>query len=147
MKRTFAAAGVVTAVAVAIFVAVSSQSEPPAPAQQSADHAPQPLSAKDARELLAVGAVLADVREPDELAATGKLAGAVNVPLTRLKHLAAQGATPAELKAAKDRPVILYCRTGRRSGEAGEILRSQGFRRVYNLGGFEDAVKAGLPAA
>ncbi len=91
--------------------------------------------------------MLADVREPNELAATGKLEDALNVPLTRLKQLAAHGSTPAELEGAKQRPVILYCRSGRRSGEAGTILLSHGFSQVYNLGGFEDAVKAGLPTA
>lgn len=149
MRRKYAAAGVITAVGVAVLAALSSQRPPPEPAPEPAvaqAPQPQPLSAQGARELLASGALLADVREPQELAETGKLKTAVNVPLTRLKQLAAHGSTPAELERAKDRPIILYCRSGRRSGEAGQILLRQGFTRVYNLGGFEDAVKAGLPA-
>jgi rhodanese-related sulfurtransferase len=105
------------------------------------------LGVQEARALLASSAVLADVREPDELAATGSLKGALNVPLTGLRQMAAHGSAPAGLEAAKERPVILYCRSGRRSDEAGRILLSQGFKRVYNLGGYADAVKAGLPAA
>lgn len=154
MKRTFVAAGILAALGVAVFAALSPQPPPPAPAPAPApaqvaaqSPQPQPLSAREARELLASGAVLADVREPDELAATGRLKGALNVPLTGLRQMAAHGSTPAELETAKQRPVILYCRSGRRSGEAGRILLSQGFKRVYNLGGYDDAVKAGLPAA
>jgi len=108
---------------------------------------PLPLNADAARGLLAGGALLADVREPIELAETGKLEGALNLPLTTLKQHAAHGSTPAELGVDKNRPVILYCRSGRRSQEAGQILLRHGFTRVYNLGGYEDAVKAGLPTA
>ncbi len=148
MNRSFAAVGIVTAIAVAAMLTMSPKAPAPAPAaEQGPASRPQPVTAQAARRLIASGAILADVREPEELAATGKLKGALNVPLTQLRQLAAHGATPAELEAAKQRPEILYCRTGRRSREAGAILLSQGFRQVYNLGGFEDAMKAGLPAA
>ena len=147
MKRMIVAAGITAAVAVVAFAAVPRErAASPAPAEQ-ADAQPQPLNADLARRLLAGGAVLADVREPEEIEATGKLEGALNVPLTKIKQSLAEGSLPAELQAAKGRPVILYCRSGRRSGEAREILLSHGFRQVYNLGGFEDAVKAGLPTA
>lgn len=150
MKRVFAAVGIVAATGVATLIAFSPRSASPPQAPEHEAAAPwqaQPLSAQAARELLAGGAVLADVREPAELAATGKLDGALNVSLTGLKQHAAHGSIPPELHDAKGRPLILYCRTGRRSGEAGAILLSQGFSQVYNLGGFEDAVKAGLPPA
>lgn len=143
-------AGSVVAIAAAWFVLQSGRPTPAAPApsaQSSSAQAPRPVTAAQARDLLSQGAVLADVREPAELAETGKLRGAVNVPLTRIKQLADGGRIAAELQAAKDRPVILYCRSGRRSQEAGEMLIRQGFERIYNLGGFEDAVKAGLPAS
>lgn len=143
----FALAGSVVAIAAALVLTMPGEPSPPrAPAQASARSA-QPVSAARARALMAAGALVADVREPAELAESGKLQGAVNVPLTRIKQLAAGGRIAAELQAAKDRPVILYCRSGRRSEEAGAILLRQGFTRVYNLGGFEDAVKAGLPAS
>lgn len=145
MRFALATAGLLAAIAA---LAVISRIDGPAPEPSSLSVAvPQPVTAAQARSLIAGGALLADVREPHELAATGKLKGALNVPLTSLKQLAGDGRTPAELAAHKDRPVILYCRSGRRSQQAGELLLRQGFTRVYNLGGFEDAVKAGLPAA
>lgn len=145
MSRILLVAAIVAVAVAAAGMSLTRQRQD-APAATVAQQSPQPLDAEAARSLLASGALLADVREPEELAETGKLAGAINVPLTRIKALAAQGATPAELQSAKTRPVILYCRSGRRSNEAGEILLRHGFSRVYNLGGFEDAVRAGLPA-
>ena len=35
----------------------------------------------------------------------------------------------------KDRPLIVYCRSGNRSGRAGGILKKQGFNEIYNLAG------------
>lgn len=95
------------------------------------------VNAAAARSLLAKDALLVDVREPSELAETGKLAGAVNRPSSTFARQAES--------LPKDRPIILYCRSGRRSAIAGEMLTSLGFTRVYNLGGFEAAAQAGLP--
>jgi rhodanese-related sulfurtransferase len=144
MKRRFAAVGALTAIAVAVFTLVAPRPARGPNPEPVAAEAVRPLTAQDARKLVADGALLVDVREPQELAGTGKLQGAINLPLTRLKQ---DASVPPELAAARQRPVVLYCRTGRRSAEAGEILRRHGFTRLYNLGGFEDAVKAGLPAA
>ncbi len=47
----------------------------------------------------------------------------------------------------RDQAIILLCRSGRRSGAAAEVLRSEGFRNVYNvIGGLRAWQKAGLPA-
>jgi len=43
-----------------------------------------------------------------------------------------------KLAAAKSRPIVLICRSGNRSQEAGEELERAGFLRVYNVEhGFE----------
>ena len=99
-----------------------------------------PVDASEAGRLLRSGALLVDVREPSELAESGRLKGAVNHPMSRLRAEAAS--------LPRDRPILLYCRSGRRSAAAGEMLRSLGFTKLYNLGGFEAAVAAGMePAA
>jgi rhodanese-related sulfurtransferase len=69
---------------------------------------------------------LIDVREPDEVAA-GTLPGALNIPLGEL------GARVGELD--RDRPVVLLCRSGRRSSDAAKFLSSAGFGEVVNLEG------------
>jgi rhodanese-related sulfurtransferase len=51
-----------------------------------------------------------------------------------------------ELPADKNAPVVLYCRSGRMSAEAAEVLAGMGYARVYNLvGGFNAWAAAGLP--
>lgn len=44
----------------------------------------------------------------------------------------------------KSKEIILYCRSGRRSGMAAQMLADKGFKTT-NLGGFEDWANAGLP--
>lgn len=38
----------------------------------------------------------------------------------------------------------LYCRTGNRSGQAAEMMKQRGFKRVYNVGGFQELVNSGF---
>jgi molybdopterin/thiamine biosynthesis adenylyltransferase/rhodanese-related sulfurtransferase len=66
-----------------------------------------------------------DVREPWEWAA-GHVAGALHIPLGELP------ARLAELPAP-DAPIVLYCRSGARSGRAALFLAAQGYRDVANV--------------
>lgn len=51
-----------------------------------------------------------------------------------------------EINALKDKPVILVCRTDRRSAVAAALLRDAGFRNLrVLLGGMERWNKNGLP--
>jgi molybdopterin/thiamine biosynthesis adenylyltransferase/rhodanese-related sulfurtransferase len=70
--------------------------------------------------------VLVDVREPFEHAAT-RIEGGQLIPLGQLPlHL---GMLP------KDQPIVVYCRSGNRSGVAVAMLRAQGFNAVNVVGG------------
>jgi rhodanese-related sulfurtransferase len=84
------------------------------------------VSGSEARRLVAAGARLVDVRTPGEFAA-GHLPGAVNIPVQELDR------RMAELDA-KDRPIVLYCRSGNRSGQAARMLESAGYSQVHDLG-------------
>jgi uncharacterized membrane protein YdjX (TVP38/TMEM64 family)/rhodanese-related sulfurtransferase len=71
-----------------------------------------------------------DVRGPDELRGPlGHIRGALNLPVGELPHRL------MEIKALKDRPIILVCRTDKRSANAATILRDAGFRDVHVLRG------------
>lgn len=96
------------------------------------------ISVDQAQSLLRSGALLVDVREPAELKESGWLTGAINRPMSSFEERARE--------LPRDRPVILYCRSGRRSALAGEILAARGFTKVFDLGGFSAAAEAGLPA-
>lgn len=47
---------------------------------------------------------------------------------------------------AKDTPIALYCRSGRRAGEALTIMQQAGFTNVTSLGGLSDLQGYGLVA-
>ena len=80
-----------------------------------------------------------DVREADEFAA-GHLPDSVNIPAAKLADRV------AELEKYKDKPVILCCASGMRSGRACGDLKKHGFAKLYNLAGGIDAwVGAGYP--
>jgi rhodanese-related sulfurtransferase len=80
-----------------------------------------------------------DVREAEEFAA-GHLPDAKNVPLAKLADRI------SEIERFKDKPVIVCCASGMRSGKACGELGKLGFAKVHNLSGGIDAwVGAGYP--
>ena len=81
------------------------------------------------------GAALAivDVRGPDEFVGElGHIPGAVNIPVGDIANRL------IEIKALGDKPVIMVCKTDRRSARAAEILKDENFADVRVLrGGME----------
>jgi len=73
-------------------------------------------------------AVLLDVREPQEYQ-DGFLPNSIRIPLGSLSEKAAQ------LDKHRERPIIIVCRSGNRSAQAGRMLKKMGYETVYNLGG------------
>lgn len=67
-----------------------------------------------------------DVRTPDEYA-SGYVPGAVNIPHDRLASRLAE--------VPRDRPVVLYCRSGRRAAVAAELLKANGYQDLEHLEG------------
>ena len=96
----------------------------------------------EAAQLVTDGqAVLVDVREPDEWA-DGVAAPAELLALSDLTGSRQTWKPFLEKSRAKE--LILYCRSGGRSGRAAQLLASEGFRTA-NAGGFSDWASAGLP--
>lgn len=102
------------------------------------------ITPEDARSMIAKGDVLiVDVREPPELEASGKVAGAVNVPRGMLEFRADPNSPYHDARFDKTKTVILYCASGARSALGGKLLRDIGYEKVFNLGGFQDWANAG----
>lgn len=81
--------------------------------------------------------MLLDVREPSEFA-EGHVPGAVNVPLSTVGDWAQ--------KQPKDKPLLVICRSGKRSLSASQVLVEQGFSSVTNIeGGTMGWIQKGLP--
>lgn len=83
-------------------------------------------------------AVYVDVRTPEEYAA-GHVEGAILIPVDELDT------RWRELEPYRDRRVVVYCRTGRRSGIALEFLRERGFDDAVNGGGLHEVAAGGAP--
>ncbi len=81
----------------------------------------------DFKQLLGAGAQIVDVRSPGEYA-SGHIKGSVNIPLQTLSHQLG--------KLRKDKVVITVCASGMRSASAKSILLANGFKEVYNGGGW-----------
>ncbi len=76
---------------------------------------------------------LVDVRTPDEFA-EGSVEGAVNIPLSVLEQ---------EFSQFKNKEnIIVFCRSGARSGNAKLILEQNGFERVINGGPWQNVQQA-----
>jgi len=83
------------------------------------------VSGEQAKELVAQGAQLIDVRSRGEFAG-GSIPGAINIPVGDLASRYGEVAT--------DRAVVVFCASGMRSGSARRMLASQGRDDVYDLG-------------
>ena len=83
--------------------------------------------------LIQEGAKVFDVRTPAEFK-SGHFKGAINIPLKDIKKRINEFGD-------KNKPVIVYCRSGRRSGIAKKILEENGYKKVYNGGGLKDMPK------
>ncbi len=72
--------------------------------------------------------VIIDVRTKEEFD-KGHIPNAINIPLESITD------TTVIENVAKDKPVALYCRSGRRATEAGNRLVKAGYKNVMNFGG------------
>jgi rhodanese-related sulfurtransferase len=98
-----------------------------------------------AKELIAQGAVVVDVRDAMEVRSTGKVAGALHIPRGMLEFQA-DPEMPSHNKALdKGKTVIVYCASGSRSALAGKTLKDMGYAQAYNGGGFMELAQGGLP--
>ena len=80
------------------------------------------------------GALLVDIRERDEVA-RARIEGALNVPRGILESAAEwdYAETEPALVTARDKPVLLICRSGNRSAFAAEVLAQMGFGDVRSV--------------
>jgi rhodanese-related sulfurtransferase len=83
----------------------------------------------EAHELIMTGKVIPiDIRTPEEYI-TGYIKYSINVDYKGDDFVRKMG------YISKDKPILLYCRSGRRSLLAAEILTDLGYPKIYNLRG------------
>lgn len=107
----------------------------PAAQAPAAQPAPAPAAPKaqvttidwaKALEMQKAGAVLIDVRTPAEVA-EGAVAGSINIPLQEAEQRLAE--------FLKDKDLLIYCRSGKRSMAVSNFLIQNGYERVFNVEG------------
>ena len=89
------------------------------------------LSVDEAREMISddTNVVVLDVRREEEYKSeTGHLANAILIPVQEIEERI------GELEPLKEKVIIAYCRTGRRSEKAAGLLGDHGFK-VYTMEG------------
>jgi phage shock protein E len=88
------------------------------------------MAGNTVKDKIAAGARVVDVRTPAEFK-DGSYPGAINIPLmllpTRMNEL-----------EPRDKPIVLFCASGARSGQGARLLKQAGFIDVTNAGGLDD---------
>jgi len=104
------------------------------------------LTPQQAREEVDRGALLVDLRESEELAESGRIAGALHAPRGMLEWYADPESRFHLPELRRDRPIVLTCAGGGRSALAALTLREMGFEDVSHLeSGFNGWKDAGMP--
>ena len=89
-----------------------------------------PEAARQAWPMIQSGVLVIDVRSEKEYA-EGHLDGAINIEWDQTEALL------AAIGSDRQRPVVLYCRSGNRSGKSIAELESRGYTRLFNATGLE----------
>lgn len=91
------------------------------------------ITADEAKKIMDNGEeyILLDVREQDEFD-EGHIPGSILIPYTEIDQKA------EEILPDKDKQILVYCRSGRRSKIASESLARLGYTNVKEFGGIID---------
>ena len=86
------------------------------------------ISIEESKKLIKEGEVtlILDVRNEDEFA-EGHLKNAIQIPVKELKE------NLSDIEKFKDELVLVYCRSGKRSAEAVDILKENGFKNLVHM--------------
>jgi rhodanese-related sulfurtransferase len=99
------------------------------------------ISSQDLIRLMNQGALVLDIRKPEEFA-QGHVNGAKNLASDQIQSAG------DNFKRFKDKPVVVYCESGSLAAAAVRQLNSQGFTKAFTLrGGFAGWRSENLPVA
>ena len=87
--------------------------------------------------------VIIDVREESEVAFSGLIKNAVNIPRGVIEFKLKPDSIDNPIHIDSDTNILLYCAAGFRSALAAKALEDSGFQNVYNIGGYGEWVSNG----
>ena len=109
--------------------------------QEANDHVPR-LSFEEANNIIStVNTLIIDVRETSEIEATGLIKNAVNIPKSIIDANFDHSLIKNHLNDNEDITILVYCAVGIRSAFVGYFLLNQGYKNVFNLGGYAEWVE------
>jgi rhodanese-related sulfurtransferase len=102
------------------------------------------ISPAEARGLVGRADVLfLDVREPAEVATSGKVPGALAIPRGLVEFRADPNSPMHDAAFDRAKTIVAYCASGGRSALVGKTLKDMGYANVHNLGGFKGWLDSG----
>lgn len=106
----------------------ASQSSSNSSKETSSQSVSKDISIEESKKLINEGNVnlILDVRNEDEFA-KGHLKNAIQIPVKELKE------NLSDIEKFKDELVLIYCRSGKRSAEAVDILKENGFKNLVHM--------------
>lgn len=106
------------------------------------------LTPDQVEQELANGALLVDIREPEERATSGAIADTTHAARGMLEFYADPTGAYHRPEFDPDRRIVLYCASGGRSALAVDMLEQMGYANVAHLdGGLKAWAEAGKPVA
>lgn len=106
------------------------------------------LSPQDVSREQSAGAVIVDIREPEERARTGVIPGSVQAPRGMLEFYADPTSAYHREEFDPERRIILHCAGGGRSALATKALQEMGYSNVAHLdSGITGWIAEGLPVS
>ena len=94
---------------------------------------PMHKDTEQAKQLIAQGATVLDVRTPEEFN-SGHLPQATNLPIQSFDVAAVDKLVGGD----KSKPIVTYCSKGGRAQKAKDQLEAAGYTHVVNGGGYDD---------
>jgi rhodanese-related sulfurtransferase len=109
--------------------------------QEANDKVPR-VSFEEAINIISsTNTLIIDVRETSEIEATGLIKNAVNIPKSIIDTNFDHSLIKNHLNGNEDVTILVYCAVGIRSAFVGHFLLNQGYKNVFNLGGYAEWVE------
>ena len=109
--------------------------------QEANDNVPR-LSFEEANKIISQSnTLIIDVREISEVEATGLIKNAVNIPKSIIDANFNDSLIDIHINDEEEPFILVYCAAGIRSALVGHKLLKEGYKKVFNLGGYAEWIE------
>ena len=109
---------------------------------QDANDAVPRLSFEEANKIISQSnTLIIDVREISEIEATGLIKNAVNIPKSIIDADFNNSLIDEHINREEEIFILTYCAVGIRSALVGHKLQKEGYKKVFNLGGYAEWIE------